>query len=349
MGYTTVGQALYWLEKPTGKTVKDDRCELIEILNEIRQHFYLLYEDTPLFLDGEECITVQQYPMDCNCKETFLGITLPPEYETPEAVWINNVPIKMYDKWREYRDGIKSGCGCKLAVYDMQSFYPTERDISPCGECKYIKFKAEHPADCGKTVQISFKDASGQDKTEEVLLANEYIRTETQVMHINDRGGIVLPPGLHGSVTVAEECGRILSVYGPTETVPSYRRMKVEGVCCGDQVYVKANRRFMPLYFDNDVIETDNRLAIQEAARYFQYNNSTRADMQYEAKAATHAANAKFYLLGEKSRHRGKATISQMRYTHGELKQSDLYGKRGSMRGRYGSGSRFRGGGRARR
>ena len=232
-------------------------------------------------------------------------------------------------------------------MYDAGSFFPTERDLAPCGSCSYIKFKAEDPKDCGKTVQISFKDANGQDKTENVLLSGDYVRTQTQVKHINPRGGIVLPNGRHGSVTIADEKGRILSVYSPNENVPSYRRLKIEGVCCGDQVYIKANRRFEPLYFDNDVIETDNRLAIQEAARYFEYNNSTRADMQYEAKAATHAANAKHYLMGEKSRHRGKATISQMRYSHGDMQQSDLNEKRGSMHGRHGRGSRYRGGGRA--
>ena len=126
MGYTTLGEALKWLEEPTGKTVKDNRCELVDKLNRIRQHFYLLYGQIDLFMDGEECICVQEFPLDCNCKESYLGITLPPEYDGVEAIWLNDVPIKMYDRWREYRAGIKSTCSTKLAMYDVAEFFLLE-------------------------------------------------------------------------------------------------------------------------------------------------------------------------------------------------------------------------------
>jgi len=123
MGYATLGQMLQWIEKPSGKTIKDNRCELVELANRIRQHFYLLYETVPLYLDGEECFMVEEFPLDCNCKETFFGITLPDEYETVEAIWKNDIPIKMFDKWREYRDGIKSSCSaCGWGMYDIVSF-----------------------------------------------------------------------------------------------------------------------------------------------------------------------------------------------------------------------------------
>lgn len=331
MGYATLGQALYWIEEPFGLTVKENRCELVEKLNRIRQHFYLLYGELDLFMDGEECITIEEFPLDCNCKETYTGFTLPPEYEGVEAIWKNDVPIKMFDKWREYREGIKSACSTKLAMYDIEDFFPTERELSPCGSCSYVKVKAQDAKDCGKLVKITYRDSAGQEHTDDIVLASEYNRTSRKVLRINPRGGVILPNNLVGAVWIADESGRILSEYDPSQTVPSYRRMKVTGVCAGDQVLVKANRRFKPLYFDTDVIETDNRLAIEEAARYFKFNDSNRGDQAYEVKSAAHSANARFYLLGEKGRHRGHATISQLRLNHGPKNRSGLNKKQGSI------------------
>jgi hypothetical protein len=108
--------------------------------------------------------------------------------------------------------------------------------------------------------------------------------------------------------------------------------MKISGVCVGDQVLVKASRRFHPLYHDTDVIETDNRLAIEECAKFFRFNDSKSPDPLVAQKALNHSINAKNYLLGEKSRQRGKATISQMRYNHGPKNRSGLRSKRGSPR-----------------
>jgi hypothetical protein len=335
MGYTTLGVALYWLEEPTGLTVKDNRCELVEKLNRVRQHAYLLYGQADLFMDGEECITVEEFPLDCNCKETYTGITLPEEYQTVEAIWKNDVPIKMFDKWREYRDGIKSTCSCKLSMYDVESFFPTERELSPCGSCHYVKIKAENPADCGKVAIIRYTDSNGQQNEDEILLTGDYVRTSRKVLRINPRGGVILPPRLSGAIYIADESGRILSEYDPSQHVPSFRRMKLTGVCAGDQVLVKASRKFKPLYFDTDVIESDNRLAIEETARYFRFNDSTRADQAYEAKSSTHSANAKFYWLGEKGRQRGHATISQVRTNHGPKNRSGLNKKQGSIHPRY--------------
>jgi len=331
MGYATVRQALYWLEKPTGLTVKDNRCALVEYLNRIRSYFYLLYGQVDLFMDGEECITATEFPLDCSCKETYVGITLPAEYETVEAIWRNDVPIKMYDKWREYREGVKANCCTKIAMYDIENFFPTEREISPCGACVHVKMRVDNPQDDGKIAIIRYVDGAGQDAEDQIVLGDKYVKTERPVKRIQPRGGIVLPSDLVGAVYIAEECGRILSYYAPWQTVPSYRRLKLVGVCERDQVLVKASRRFKPLYFDNDVIETDNRLAIEEAARYFRYNDNSSADVAFDSKAAIHAANAKFYLLGEKGRHRGHATISQMRLNHGPRKVSGLNRKQGSV------------------
>ncbi len=337
-----MSQMLQWIEKPSGKTVAHNRCELIELANRIRQHLYLLYQDIPLFLDGEECFMVEEFPLDCNCKETFLGITLPDEYETVEAIWKNDIPIKMFDKWREYRVGVQSTCPCEFAIWDIENFFPTERELSPCGSCMKVKFIAKDKADVGKTVIVRYTDSSGQEFSDEIMLSLDYVCTSREVMRIKPRGGVVLPPDLVGAVIVADGEGRILSEYPPNMVVPSYRRMKITGVCCGDQVLVKASRRFMPLYFDTDVIETDNRLAIEELARFFRYNDNTQADVQYEAKASAHAANAKFYLFGEKSRHRGKATVSSVNMSHGPINKSGLSTKQFSMNHRYGT-NRYRG------
>ncbi len=252
-------------------------------------------------------------------------------YETVEAIWVNDIPIKMYDKWREYRDGIKAGCGCEVGMYDVESFFPTERDLHPCGTCSSVKMMVEDPADVGKVATIRYKDGNKQDMQDEIVLDQSYVCTERPVLFIEPRGGIVLPPDLNGAVIIADGNGRVLSRYAPWESVPSYRRVKLEGVCRGEQVYVKASRRFHELWFDDDVIETDNRLAIEATARYFRYNDSPSGDIVYQQKAAMHAADAKYYLLGEKSRHRGKATVSNVNVSQGRKTNSGLRSRRRSM------------------
>lgn len=325
---------LKWIEAPLAKKVRDNRCEMVDYANRIRQHFYLLYETVPLFMDGEECFCVEEFPLDCNCRETYFGITLPAEYETVEAIMKNDAPVKMYDKWREYRDGIGGSCRsqCRYELFDVESFFPTERELSPCGSDKFVKFMANDPKDCGKVLTVRYTDANGQGNTDEITLDNRYVSTSRQVKRINPRGGVVLPNNLVGSVTVADEGDRILSEYSPFESVPSYRRLKIEGVCAGDQVLVKASRRFHPLYHDTDVVETDNRLAIEEAAKFFRYNDSKSADPLVSQKALNHSINAKNYLLGEKSRHRGKGTISQLKLNHGPKNRSGLRSRRGGPR-----------------
>lgn len=328
MAYETFGTLLEWIAAPSGKTVKDNRCDLVTLANRIRQHTYLLYESTPLWMDGEECFLVEKFPLDCNCSEFYHGITLPAEYETVEAIWLNDAPIKMFDKWREYRTGIKDACSCKLGASDVESFFPTERELSPCGKCCHVKFKAEDCDDIGKILIVRYIDSNGQDHEDSICLANHYVKTSRRVLMIKPRGGVILPKGMVGSITVADETGqRILSSYSPFESVPSYRRIKINDVCCGDQVLVKASRRFHPLFFDTDVIETDNRLAYEELAKFFRFNDSKSADGAFALKASNHAINGKNYLLGEKSRHRGKGTITQVRLNHGPKNRSGLRSK----------------------
>ncbi len=332
MGYETFGTLLEWIAGPSGKTVRDNRCELVTLANRIRQHTYLLYETIPLHLDGEECFQVEEFPLDCNCSEVYHGITLPVEYETVEAIWRNDVPIKLFDKWREYRTGIKDACSCRLSATDIESFFPTERELAPCGTCCHVKFKAENCDDEGKILTVRYIDSTGHEKEDLIELANHYVKTSKRVLMIKPRGGVVLPKGMIGSIIVADENDRILSNYSPFESVPSYRRLKINGVCCGDQVLVKASRRFHPLFFDTDVIETDNRLAYEEFAKFFRFNDSKSTDPAELAKAQNHAINGQKYLLGEKSRHRGKGTISQVRLNHGPKNRSALRTRAGRHR-----------------
>jgi hypothetical protein len=187
MGYATFGQMLQWIEAPLAKKVSDNRCEMVEYANRIRQHFYLLYETTPLYMDGEECFCVEEFPLDCNCKETFLGITLPAEYQTVEAIWKNDTPIKMYDKWREYRDGIRSSCNCpcRYEMVDIENFFPTERELSPCGTNKFVKFMANNSKDCGKKLTVRYIDANGKSLSEQSLLPTKTIASFLSIHPLN--------------------------------------------------------------------------------------------------------------------------------------------------------------------
>lgn len=328
MGYTTLGTVLKWIERPAGVNISTRREEAVDMVNRIREHFYYLYQDTPLFLDVEECIQVQEFCADCQCEETYTGITLPSGFQTPEAMFRLKQPIPMYSRWREYRVGVQGDQACDLQEFDMGSIFSTERDIT-CGLRTRLGFWVENPIDCGKVVRIAYRDASGNKFEEQIALQTKAVLTERSASFIEHNGGVVLPTDLKGRVYLAEERGRILSVYTPDQHVPTYRRLKLTGVSCEDQILVKAARKFVPLYDDMDVVETDNRNAFESAARHFYFIDNNEAGTAFEQKAEYHGGKAKAYLLGEKSRENGKQTIKQFWVGGTKRNRTGLRSRRG--------------------
>lgn len=308
MNYELAGTVLDWIEKPSNEC---DRTKLFDVLNRIRERMYMMYSKVPLF-DLTECFEVQRFCLDCNnCHNVYLGVTLPRDYQNIEAMWFNDLPVELFSSWREWQHGISSPCECGLAKYDLPGSYSTERDIFPAYP-KKIGAHLSNPADAGKKVTIRGKDAEGVERVE-VLTLKASPQFTTHELRSIAKGTGVTKARTAGSVLLADEDGRVLSKYAPDETVPGYRRIKITGLNnCDRRVNIRGSRRFFPVYNETDVVETNNRMAFEELARFLRINdqqNKSGSDLQA---AAGHMAQAMNALLGEKSRDTGKATNTSL-------------------------------------
>jgi len=273
MNQTTLATFLKWIERPFQTTVEKDRPYLIDMANLIREKMYNAYQEYEIEVDVEECFQVQRFCQCGQCESEYMGITLPSYMNTVEAAWFLNTPITLYSKWRESKVGLKTSANCLIASYDRPGFYPTERDLSPCGAADVIQFLARSPLDSNKKVRIVYESDRGEETTEEISLqSGAWMGTNGLVRYIKS---VILPPSLKSGVDIRQATGgRVLSNYSPFETVPSYKRIKLTGVCDKAVVVIRASRNFTPLWDDYDIVETGNREAVDNAARHLFYSNS---------------------------------------------------------------------------
>lgn len=324
MGYTTLGTMLKWLEEPAGKTVRENRPALLTLANKVRQHFYLIYEKVQMFLDVEECICIQKFNEDCrSCEKTFYGITLPAGMHQLEGVIVAGSAISMQGRWRTYQVGVVPK-NCRIETFALGDGFCTERDF---GACAYpIKLLCENPADCGKIVKVSYYDENRTLTVDQVKLSADYQSAGGSAIGFARPGGISLPNDLKGGVTVAldDEKSTVLSRFMPWENIPNYQRIRINGVCENDVVKITGSRRYHDLYYDEDIVETDNRLAIEQAARGFIHRDSNSAEPTLIGKAALHFTNAEKYLLGEKARDEGHGTVRRFEFGPRIMRRSRL-------------------------
>lgn len=331
MSQTSFGTLLKWIERPFNTTVERDREFLVDQANRLREKMYNLYMQYEVAVDVEECFEVQDFCRCGQCEESYNGITLPSYMNTVEAAWFSKEPISLYSKWREAKVGIKPSADCRLAIYDMPGFYPTERDMSPCGCLDTIQFLCKSPQDNGKKIIFTYNDEAGEQHTEEVVLRSSgWIPAEFPVKSIKS---IILPTQLRGGVSVRQaNGGRILSEYAPHESVPSYRRIKVTGVPKGCVVVIRASRKFTPLYEDHDIVETANRDAIEDGARHLFYANSGSEGGMIQ-KSEYHRSMFISALKGEQSRDIGTNRENTTSSLGPPVKRSRLFsGRRNRIR-----------------
>jgi len=302
MSKTTLANMLKWIEQPFQTTVSRERDLLVTQANKIRRMFYDMYREFEMEVDVQECFRVQSYGHCSGCPDDARGFTLPPYMQNVEAAWLSSEPLLLYSKWREYKVGRKPSSDALMAVYDMPGSFPTERDLCPFGCLHSVQFMAKCPSDAGKKVKVEFKSTDGREEEYVELVRSGYTKMSKGVYEIN---AVVLPTDLKGGVVIAQSDDsdklRILSEYQPWEHVPSYRRVKVTGAQCDEAVVVTASRQYTDLYYDDDIVETDNRIAIENAARFLFYSESgTGQDLMQ--KAAFHLEIAKDALRGMNSR-----------------------------------------------
>lgn len=308
MNYTTFKQAKAWVAPGYGKC---DDATTAEVVNSIRRHFYNWYQEVHLFLDAIGCFAVKRFCLDCNdCQSGYVGVTLPREFQTVEAAWWNDWPLRLKSDWWEFQHGMTAECDCRIKKTDVPGSFSTIADI--LGEPVHLLIAADNPADNGKRIVIRGIGGGGQPLSVEVELSIERVRTLDVFRSINHRGGIVKDPTA-GRVTVMDCSGRVYGRYEPDETVPSYRRIKLNGLAEGcDVVNLRAARKYFPLVGDDDVAETDNQPAWDSMARYlreFRISDKTRDSITAEK---NFLLTAKAMMMGDVAREMGGGTQAEV-------------------------------------
>lgn len=286
-----------------------DRAKALAILNRIRARMYDWFPEIPLF-EVSMVFDLQSFCADANdCAPVYRGVTLPRDFQSVEALWLNSTPIALYTSWREWQRGMAPECVCGLAKYDLPGLYSSERDILP-GRPVKLSVYAENGADVGKSATIIGTDVFGARRNYVFILTHEPQFTENAMASI-DRGRGFIKTRTVGRVILGDENSRVLSAYEPDETVPGYRRLKITGMrddC--SQVNIRGNRRYFPVYSEDALIETDNRTAFEEMARFLKINDMVNKNGDDMRSAAAAISQAKEALKGDRSRELGKSTDS---------------------------------------
>lgn len=305
MGLTTFGIAKTWVEPGYGDC---NGAVTGEVVNAIREHFFAWYVEVRLFLDVIECFRVHRYCMDCDaCRDSYLGITLPNQAINIEAMWLNDWPVRIHNSWREYQTGLTPECECNVRAIEMPGAFCTFADIAP-GAPIELYAVATSSSDWGKRLVITGKDVAMADRRETLVLASEPVRTEFAFRSINHRGGI-LKDITAGRIRLMDADGNTYGIYEPHETVPSYRRQKITGVGVDcSNVNVRSARRFVPLFGDDEVVETDNRMAFDAMARYLRNYRKVEKTRETLVSEKNDLATARQMIIGSKAREEGGAT-----------------------------------------
>ena len=304
MRYTTLERAMAAAGKGYAESNPD---KLIEVVNDIRQELYSMYSSVSQFARVQECFEVQTFCVGCNDGGvTYRGITLPRDYATVEAMWHDGRSVKLFDRWRAWQDGISSPCECGLKKFDMGDSFATERDI--VGASKLV-FVAQRSSDAMKRFTIRGMTVAGEaEETFELSDASQ--STKSVWVSIKE----IVKDQTDGGVVLAQENGRKLSIFGPEETVPAYKRIKITGIPDGCQhVNIMAAREYMPLYDERDVVETGNLRVWELMARYLKLDRKDGRDREEILSMEKYKADARALLLGDASRQEGKSTRTDMK------------------------------------
>jgi hypothetical protein len=328
MGYASTKQAIDWLASDMGRKADRDRAEILIRLNDVRRLFYSIYQKIRLNFYSEACFPVKMlYEKGQNGPQTYPGITLPQEMEQIEAIWSGVTPLPIYNNWYEYKGSIKSGLSQIPRSIDMGGDHPLPIDWNP-ELAVHPKFIATDVADCGKIVSVSFVDSNNENVREDLKLSTDGVATTGWAKSIRRPGGIVLPTDLVGGVMVQDAAtSAFLGHLAPSNTIPAFRRLKLTGTCEGECVQVRATRKYADVFYDWEVVETDNKLAIVEAYRYLKIMEVNSSDAQWLAKARVHIENATQYLAGDNYRSDGASTVRKLNLNARVRNRRRLLGK----------------------
>lgn len=324
MDYTTVSQALTWIAPAFGLDAVRARPALILKIDYIRNILYGLFPEVPLAVDKQECVTLEEYPLECNdCERTFLGFTLPHDCEQVAGITRNEVHLALRTGWEE----VRHSCYGDLVKYDILERVQTQHPHCPLGCPTRYGFFTKQPDDSGKKAYLTFTDAANQPREETLTLkAGEWVNTDNAVAELHK----LTFDARKGPVMLRQEPGgNILSTYMAHEVAPHYRRVRIHGdMCCGTRLFVTYIRRRVPVTEDHDLVEVDSPVVWQALAHYARANDQLNPTAEERREAQVRLETARAFLMGQQQREMG-ADLPQMRFkTNPRLLRSGLWSKR---------------------
>lgn len=300
---TTISLAGPIMANAIAKRWPEDRPEVVDAINKYRETLYNAYATLKLFDASFHCICISTFRARCSpCEPCYQGFTLPSDVASLETVWIYGRPLILRSRWRESHTGIDHGCGPRLEVIEMSEQFPTERGLK---EVTRLRVYTEREEDAGKKVTVEVTDVDGKDHTLSFTLVSDgWAEADVLVSEIHT----VSLPSRVGAITLAQENGYELSVYQPYELpVPQYRRYKLASSNCPATVLVQGVKKFVPLYFDSDVIEIGSRLAMESFGRYLRYGEVTTESKDIQ-RSRLDLEDMWAHVRGIVARHRGAST-----------------------------------------
>lgn len=303
---TTLDQAATLMAGNLGLSWPEDRSEIVEYVNDFRDILYNSYDELKLFNNAFHCIRVASFPTECGraclTHDTFQGFVLPEDVMAVETAWEYGFPLKVRSRWRESHLGLDNEALPRIAVTETAQQVCTER---PLTHETTLMVYADDEEDAGREVHIEVTTNRGDRKTFKFELITDGWAEVT--LPVNRIHSVSLPGSRKGNVTLAQKDGTILSIYGPHETVPSYRLFRVASTCRKDgTILIQGVKRFRPVYCDHDIVEVGSRSVLKAAASYLKFEANTT-----DAKSINRATydNTKMgqYLIGLHSRSKGNA------------------------------------------
>jgi len=322
---TTVMQAAPWVADALNLKWPQDRIEVIEQLNKIRNLWYNGYSNYKLFDNAFHCICVSNFPRVCgtvcNTSDCYQAITLPPDVASIEGAWVHGQPLKLRSRWWEPHFGIDTTALPRVELVQMAEKFSTSRDLQ---QFSRLKVYAERDEDKDKIVMVEIlTDKGTHEKLQFNLIPDAWATAPPFAARILS---VVLPADSVGAITLAQENGYELSVYAPSEKVPHYSRYRLASSNCPATVLIQGAKRFVPVYFDHDIVELGDQLLIQSAARYFKFGEATTETKEIN-RAQYDRAEMERHLEGIVARHRGNAIQDQNPFrSSGNTRRSGLPG-----------------------
>jgi len=269
---TSVAAAGVTMAPGLGYEWPTNRREVVAGVNDFRNSLFNKYSSRKLFDTTFHCFIPQLFPLECvqnRCvKNCYWGFTLPADTSGVVTAWQGAAPLKVHSRWRESHNG-RLALETGLSVTQLPGTFPTERVMRAPSE---IKIFAESNQDTGKRVFMEAR-VFGKDGIRKLSFDLEGDGWVVSIVPVCEIISVTLPAGRCGHLTLCTADGTELSVYAPWETVPAYQRVKLNNPCNGN-AFIQGTKRFVPVWFDEDVVEIGDELAMKDMAVFLRFNRS---------------------------------------------------------------------------